>query len=136
MMIIGTQSMSQKVIKKLFQYLEKENNPNLVTSIESIVTLLRNKKSGPVDCQLYLKNYESFIFKLKNADLGVVDDKILLIYSDTLPGCKDAFHDPENENFRECNPFIDIFNYASTQHAAVAYAQKIKQGTDKIKKLE
>lgn len=73
-MVHSINAMTQKTVKLLYKYLEKHSLPAIVNSIECIVALCRNKRSGPVDCQLYLQNYDPWIYKLKNADLSEVDE--------------------------------------------------------------
>jgi hypothetical protein len=55
--------------KKLFKYFESDCNFSLVTGIQLFVALLRNNKSATnVDVELYLKDYEKLMFKLRRAD--------------------------------------------------------------------
>jgi hypothetical protein len=120
--------------KKLFQYFEMENNPSLVAGIQGFVALLRNNKTGNnVDVELYLKDFDKLMFKLKRADVTSLSLTTVQHHQKMLQQVAAAFTTSSHHDYGVC---CEYASYIAWAQAFVEYAQHAivlnqeKQGND------
>lgn len=83
---------SKGSIDKLSSYFEKEQNPSLCSGIECFVALLRGtRKASNVDVELYLKDYDKLMWKLKRAEVSHLDLVLIEYHKAQLGQIKNGF---------------------------------------------
>jgi hypothetical protein len=119
---------------KLFKYLELENNESLVKGIETLVAILRGHRTASnVDVELYLKDYDKLIYKLRRADVENLNLPLIQMQKAKLTKLEAAFTDSNSPHFAICGEYhcyikwaMSFCDYAEVQIVANAF----KEGSD------
>ena len=99
--------------KKLNQYFENDSNFSLVAGISSLVAILRNNKTASnVDVELYLKDYEKLIFKLRQADVKNLSVNTVNFHQKELSKIIGAFTNSSHADYAACAEFAHYVQWA------------------------
>ena len=98
----------------MYKLLEHKTPEKITIMIEAVVGMLRNvRETNAQDVELYLKKYESFMYKLQKTDAGNISDEVADKHFEVLKHISKCFTDKTNENFRECAPYTPFLAWGT-----------------------
>mmetsp|Transcript_29967 Transcript_29967/g.22237 ORF Transcript_29967/g.22237 Transcript_29967/m.22237 type:complete len:155 (-) Transcript_29967:191-655(-) len=104
--------------------LKEKRQEQVIKMIEALVGMLRNvRQASSEDVELYLRNHEQLTFKLTNTEPSSVSPAVAQKHFETIQVISKHFTDPQNENFRECSPYVPFLAWVTQFYFLTTHVQ-------------
>eukprot|EP00347_Sterkiella_histriomuscorum_P004679 403359521 len=103
-----------KLVKQLYNMLEKKTPEKVCRMLEAFVGLIRNSESSNnQDVEVYLEKHEGLLYKMQRVKAEEVKENVINKHFNTIKNIQKSFIDSTDPDYLQCSPYAAFIAWAS-----------------------